>query len=57
MNPVSRTKEKRGFYVTKLSYEGKINMYQERKNENTINNILKNTILEKNIILSIKIYK
>lgn len=49
MNPVSRTKEKRGFYVTKLSYEGKINMYQERKNENTINNILKNTMLEKKI--------
>lgn len=49
MNPVSRTKEKRGFYVTKLSYGDKINMYRERKNENTINNILKNTMLEKKI--------
>ena len=29
------------FYMSKLSYEDKINIYQERKNGNAINNISK----------------
>ena len=33
MNPVSWTKQKRGFYMTKLSYEDKINMYSDKKTE------------------------
>ena len=33
MNPVSWT-QKRGFYMSKLSYEDKNNIYQERKKEN-----------------------
>ena len=31
MNPVSWTKKKRGFYMSKLSYEDKINLYNDRK--------------------------
>ena len=37
MNPVSWTKEKRGFCMSKLSYEDKINIYYERKNGKTRN--------------------
>ena len=32
MNPVSWTQEKRGFYMSKLTYEDKINMYSDKKN-------------------------
>ena len=31
MNPVSWTKQKRGFYMSKLSYEEKIEIYNKRK--------------------------
>ena len=31
MNPVSWTKQKRGFFVSKLSYEDKISIYNKRK--------------------------
>ena len=31
MDPVSWTKKKRGFYMSKLSYEDKINLYNDRK--------------------------
>ena len=40
MNPVSWTK-KRGFYMSKLSYEDKINIYQERKKGETRINLSK----------------
>lgn len=33
MNPVSWTQEKRGFYMTKLTYEDKINLYNDKKKE------------------------
>lgn len=33
--------------MSKLSYEDKINIYQERKNGNAISNISKNIMLEK----------
>ena len=32
MNPVSWTK-KRGFYMSKLSYEDKINLYEDKNKE------------------------
>lgn len=32
MNPVSWTKQKRGFCMTKICYEEKINLYYDRKN-------------------------
>ena len=32
MNPVSWTKQKRGFCMTKISYEERINLYYNRKN-------------------------
>ena len=32
MNPVSWTKQKRGFCMSKLSYEERINLYYDRKN-------------------------
>ena len=31
MNPVSWTKKKRGFYMSKLTYEDKINIYNDKK--------------------------
>ena len=34
MNPVSWTKQKRGFYMSKLTYEDKVNIYLERKKGN-----------------------
>ena len=36
MNPVSWTKMKRGFYMSKLSYEEKISLYYEKKKGITI---------------------
>lgn len=33
--------------MSKLSYKDKINIYQERKQGNTINNISENMVLEK----------
>lgn len=33
MNPVSWIQEKRGFYMSKLTYEDKINIYIDKKGE------------------------
>ena len=39
MNPVSWTKKKRGFYMSKLSYEDRINLYNDRKKGVSIGNL------------------
>ena len=49
MNPVSWTR-KRGFYMSKLTYEDKINNYKERKNGETINSLTKKYNVGKEVI-------
>ena len=39
MDPVSWTKKKRGFYMSKLSYEDKINLYNDRKKGMSFRNL------------------
>ena len=50
MNPVSWTKQKRGFYMSKLTYEDKLNIYKERKNGETINFLTKKYKVRKEVI-------
>ena len=45
MNPVSRTKKKRGFYMSKFSYEDKLEIYNEKEKHSVI--YLLNIILDK----------
>ena len=40
MNPVSWTKQKRGFYMGKLTYEDKINLYNDRKRGMTVKSLV-----------------
>lgn len=52
MNPVSWTK-KRGFYMSKLTYEDKINIYEESKQGNSIINISKKYDVNRYIVYHI----
>ena len=50
MNPVSWTKQKRGFYMGKLSFEDKINLYNDRKSGVSISSLCsKYKILHANV--------
>lgn len=50
MNPVSWTQEKRGFYMSKLTYEDKINIYIDKKGEMSIGSLSSKYKVSKNII-------
>ena len=41
MNPVSWTQEKRGFYMSKLTYEDKINIYIDKKGGMSVGSLYK----------------
>ena len=50
MNPVSWTQEKRGFYMSKLTYEDKINIYIDKKGGMSIGSLSSKYKVSKNII-------
>ena len=50
MNPASWTQEKRGFYMSKLTYEDKINIYIDKKGGMSIGSISSKYKVSKNII-------
>ena len=50
MNPASWTQEKRGFYMSKLTYEDKINIYIDKKGGMSIGSLSSKYKVSKNII-------
>ena len=50
MNPVPWTQEKRGFYMSKLTYEDKINIYIDKKGGISIGSLSSKYKVSKNII-------
>ena len=50
MNPVPWTQEKRGFYMSKLTYEDKINIYIDKKGGMSIGSLSSKYKVSKNII-------
>ena len=50
MNPVSWTKRKRGFYMSKLTYEDKINLYTDKKKGMSIKSLSNKYKVSKNVI-------
>ena len=50
MNPVSWTKRKRGFYMSKLTYEDKINLYTDKKEGMSIESLSNKYKVRKSVI-------
>ena len=50
MNHVFWTKQKRGFYMSKLSYEDKINLYNDRKQGMSVGSLSFKYKIRKNVI-------
>lgn len=50
MNPVSWTKQKRGFYMSKLSYKDKLNIYKDKKNGMSIGSLSSKYKVRKSVI-------